>query len=265
MAMRLCANYFIEPVKDPMRAISQEPSGTLPSHAKERLVGSGVDVRTILNFKVAPGLLQHMLPPGWEFDLSASGPSGDANLRVTFVDQLQASVPGADAQEPIRYVLFSIPMRKADPATNATLLFTGLSTGGKGPYEVNAKATALVERRSVSSIAGTRSESATWKFRSDDGLSASLDIAHLPGAVQREQGEAQTYSAAKPGFHRIYRYDQCVDVISGPQRSERLKEIDFRASGGVLSSLFDGNEQLISVTSVLWFARQVFLPVTSNT
>jgi hypothetical protein len=44
-----------------------------------------------------------------------------------------------------------------------------------------------------------------------------------------------------------------------------LREIDFRASGGVLSSLFDGNEQLISVTSVLWFARQVFLPAASNT
>jgi hypothetical protein len=248
-----------------MRPFSQAPSGASPSDAEEKLVGSGVDVRTILNFQVAPGLLHHMLPPGWEFDLPASGPSGDANLRVTFVDQLQASVPGADAQEPIRYVLFSIPMRKAGPATKATLLFTGLSTGGKGPYEVNAKATALVERKSVSSISGTRTESASWKFRSGDGISASLDIEYLPGAVQREQAEAETYSAAKPDFHRIYRYDQCVDVITGPQRSARLKEIDFRASGGVLSTLFDGNEQLISVTSVLWFARQVFLPVTSET
>lgn len=206
-----------------------------------------------------------MLPSGWEFDSPASGPSGDANLRVTFVDQLQASVPGADAQEPIRYVLFSIPMRKADPATKATLLFTGLSTGGKGPYEVNAKATALVERKSVSSIDGTRTESATWKFGSDSSMSASLKVEYLPGVVQREQGEARTYSAAKPGFHRIYRYDQCIDVITGPQRSTRLREIDFHASGGLLSSLFDGNEQLISVTSVLCFARQVFLPVTTNT
>ncbi|WP_285409855.1 hypothetical protein [Variovorax sp. efr-133-TYG-130] len=246
-----------------MRPFSQAPSDASPS--LEKLVGSGVDVRTILSFYVAPKLLHDMLPPGWELDSPAPGPLGDANLRVTFVDQLQASVPGASAQEPIRYVLFSIPMRKADPATKATLLFTGLSTGGKGPYEVNAKATALVERKSVSSIGGTRTESATWKFRSDDGISASLDIEYLPGAVQREQAEARTYSAAKSGFHRIYRYDQCIDVISGPQRSARLKEIDFRAAGGVLSSLFDGNEQLISVASVLWFARQVFLPVASNT
>jgi len=131
--------------------------------------------------------------------------------------------------------------------------------------EVDAKATALVERKSISSITGTRTESASWKFRSGDGISASVDIEYVPGAVQREQAEAQTYSAAKLGFHRIYRYDQCIDVITGPQRSARLKQIDFHASGGVLPSLFDGNEQLISVTSVLWFARQVFLPVTSNT
>jgi hypothetical protein len=175
-----------------MQPISQAPSGASPSHAEEKLVGSGVDVRTILNFRVAPALLHDKLPRGWEFDLPASGASGHANLRVTFVDQLQASVPGADAQDPIRYVLFSIPMRKAGPATNATLLFTGLSTGGKGPYEVNAKATALVERKSISSIAGTRAESATWKFQSDGGISASLDIEYVPGTVQREQGEAQT-------------------------------------------------------------------------
>jgi hypothetical protein len=248
-----------------MQLHSKAPSGASHSQAQAKLAGSGVDVRTILNFKVAPELLHHVLPQGWELDLPAHGPSVGATLRVTFVDQLQASVPGGDAQEPIRYVLFSIPMRKPGASANATLLFAGLSTGGKGPYEVNAKATALVERKTVANVAGARCDSATWKFQSDDGISASLDIEYLPGAAVREQGEALTYSAAKPGFHRIYRYDQCIDVITDPQRAARLKKIDFRASGGVLSSLFDGNEQLISVTSVLWFARQVFLPVTSDT
>lgn len=246
-----------------MQPIFQAPSGASSLNSEEKLVGSGVDVRTILNFKVAPGLLHHMLPQGWEFDLLASGASGEANLRVTFVDQLQASVPGAGAQEPIRYVLFSIPMREVGLATTATLLFTGLSTGGKGPYEVNAKATALVERKCISGIAGSRFESANWKFQSDDGMATSLDIEYLPGSVQREQGEARTYSAVKPGFHRIYRYDQCIDFVTGQQRSARLKAIDFRASGGLLSSLFDGKEKLIGVTSVLWFARQVFIPTTS--
>lgn len=247
-----------------MQLFSKAPSGASHFHAQEKLVGSGVDVRTILNFKVAPELLHHTLPQGWEFDLPEDGPSVGANLRVTFVDQLHASVPGGGAQEPIRYVLFSIPMRKPGPSANATLLFAGLSTGGKGPYEVNAKATAFVERKIVANVGGARYESATWKFQSDDGISVLLDIEHLPGTTVREQAQALTYSAVKSGFHRIYRYDQCTDVITDPQRSARLKKIDFRASGGVLSSLFDGNEQLISVTSVLWFARQVFLPVTSN-
>jgi hypothetical protein len=45
------------------------------------------------------------------------------------------------------------------------------------------------------------------------------------------------HSAAKPDFYRIYRIEQAVE-----------------------GQLFDGTEQLISVISVPWYTRQLYLP-----
>jgi hypothetical protein len=61
-----------------------------PALAQEKLVGTNMDVRTILNFKVADSAIQKLLPPGWEANPATSGPSAGANLRVTFVDQMAA-------------------------------------------------------------------------------------------------------------------------------------------------------------------------------
>ena len=61
-----------------------------PALAQDKLVGTNMDVRTIVNFKVSDAAIQKLLPPGWEVNPAASGPSAGANLRVTFVDQMAA-------------------------------------------------------------------------------------------------------------------------------------------------------------------------------
>ena len=61
-----------------------------PALAQDKLVGTNMDVRTIVNFKVSDAAIQKLLPPGWEINPAASGPSAGANLRVTFVDQMAA-------------------------------------------------------------------------------------------------------------------------------------------------------------------------------
>ena len=66
------------------------------------------------------------------------------------------------------------------------------------------------------------------------------------------------YSAAKPGFYRIYRSEQARDIVRGLD-TDRVKKIDFKASGPKLGPLFDG-AQLIGVTSEPWYTRQTYLP-----
>ena len=69
------------------------------------------------------------------------------------------------------------------------------------------------------------------------------------------------HSAAKPDFYRIYRIEQAVDVVRSTATGvDRVTKLSFKASGGKLGQLFDGTEQLISVISVPWYTRQLYLP-----
>ena len=43
-------------------------------------------------------------------------------------------------------------------------------------------------------------------------------------------------------------------------RVDRVSSVSVKMSGQKLAPLFDGSEQLISVTSIPWYSRQVFLP-----
>jgi hypothetical protein len=73
------------------------------------------------------------------------------------------------------------------------------------------------------------------------------------------KAEERIYSSSKPGFYRIYRTEQATDAMRRAE-SDRIRGVVFNASGPTLSRLFDGSERLISVTSVSWYARQVFVP-----
>jgi hypothetical protein len=200
-----------------------------PALAQEKLVGTNMDVRTILNFKVADAAIQKLLPPGWEANPATSGPSAGANLRVTFVDQM--------------------------------VIFAGLSPAAGGPYGASLKATNVVERKVRHEPGGNSIVDESWEYKADDGSSTTLQIQYVRGVAAREKGELRVYSQSKPEFFRIYRFEQGVDVVRGAGTGpERLQKVTFKAAGEKLSPLFDGTEQLISMTSVPWYQREIYLP-----
>ena len=90
-----------------------------PALAQEKLVGTNMDVRTILNFKVADAAIQKLLPPGFEANPATSGPSAGANLRVTFVDQMAAHNATGKPTPPVRNLIFGIPVRKPGSKTGS--------------------------------------------------------------------------------------------------------------------------------------------------
>jgi hypothetical protein len=49
-------------------------------------------------------------------------------------------------------------------------------------------------------------------------------------------------------------------VRSVPLNVDRVSRVSFKAAGDKFAGLFDGSEQIISVTSVPWYSRQVYLP-----
>jgi hypothetical protein len=42
---------------------------------------------------------------------------------------------------------------------------------------------------------------------------------------------------------------------------DRLKNFIFKAQGGKLSGIFDGDERLISLMSAPWYSRDIYVPV----
>ena len=64
-----------------------------------------------------------------------------------------------------------------------------------------------------------------------------------------------------PEFYRIYKVDQVTEAVhsSGPDR-RRAKKVELSGSGPQLGPLLDGSEQLVAVTSIPAYYRQIFLP-----
>ncbi len=101
----------------------------------------------------------------------------------------------------------------------------------------------------------------SWKFTTDAGDSIELQIQYTRGEAVRGSVEAPVYSAAKPDFYRIYRYEQATDVVrSTGTATDRVQKLSFKASGQHLAPLFDSSEQLVSVTSIPFYTRQIYLP-----
>jgi hypothetical protein len=62
-------------------------------------------------------------------------------------------------------------------------------------------------------------------------------------------------------FYRIYRFELASDVArSTPTNVDRVSKVSLKATGAKIAPLFDGSQQLIAVTSVPWYSRQVSLP-----
>jgi hypothetical protein len=77
----------------------------------------------------------------------------------------------------------------------------------------------------------------------------------------RAKVESRVYSSVEPAFVRIYRIEQGVDVVkSAITGTDRVRGYHFGSTLGAFTKLFGGNEKLISITSVPWYVRQVFLP-----
>ena len=87
-----------------------------------------------------------------------------------------------------------------------------------------------------------------------------MQAQYVRNTATREKSELLVFAQPKPDFYRIYRYEQGTDVVRGAGVADRLQKFSFKATGEKLSPLFDGTEQLISFSSVPFYAREIYLP-----
>ena len=234
-----------------------------PTYAGERLSGSNVDVRTYLAFKVSDAALQKMVPSGWEVNPPPAGPSKGFNAVVVLIDSFSAHDAEGKPAAPLRGGVLAIPVKKKGTDTAGPMVIFGIAVREvvPGAYGVYVPGTAAIERKVTTGADGKASADETWEFKSEDGNAIEAQIQYQRGATTKSKVEAKVYSGAKPEFFRIYRVDQVAEIVRSTATGvDRVTKVSFKASGPKLAALFDGSEQLISVTSIPSYSRTIFLP-----
>jgi len=233
--------------------------------SSETRVGYDINVRTAVALKVAEAEAQKLLPAGWQVNAVASGASQGANLTLTFIDELLSQdAEGKPRTNTVRRLAVGVPAKNATTGAagnNVVRVLTTNAEGLPGPYKTSAPASLRLEQ----SIKATEMEPATvterWEVRDRSGGTVSLALEYTRGVPARNKGESKVYGGPDPSFFRIYRFDSGGDVLrSATAGVDRVKKLSLRVTTAELKKAFDGTEQIVSVTALPWYLREVSLP-----
>ena len=236
----------------------------LTSARAETFIGSNVDSRVILAFHVNENAAQAWLPDGWMIAPFSKGPLVGANLLVGFVDRHLARDAEGNPTTPSSYrgvALVSLASQEGSDETRAYVTRIYATPPGYDPYRnaINAQIGRSATQDVADNAAPVRTEE--WTVSPESGGEMTFALSYESGTPSWSEGQALPYSNIDPDFHRIYRYDQLVDlVMSVPAGKALAGETTFATTIPEIAPMFDGNEKLIGIISVPVYVRQVFLP-----
>jgi hypothetical protein len=231
--------------------------------AAQNVTEWSAESRTLLSFRVPAAGVQTLLPAGWTVEPSIAPATRGANLNVTLMERLvvvdkQGAPVGTGT---IRYATITAPARNNDTGRSGTFVVGGISPDAPGAYDVYLPATVgRIERSAQSQGVQAGRAKETWEFAAASGERLTLTLAYRRGRLTKSHADTVVRSARHPEFQRTYHIDQAADVLRSLASDDRVDDVTFRASGGFLSSLFDGTETLLSVTSVPWYSREITVP-----
>jgi hypothetical protein len=232
----------------------------VPPATAAKLENTFYAASTTLFFKVSDAALRKLLPAGWESAAIAQMQGG--NLTVTFTDILASETPDGQPGETARAVWLSAPVQKSGTGERAGAVLGGFASNASfvpGPYGNYALAEARLDRhRQIEATGATVSEQ--WQFVADTGAKVELRLAFTAGPARHlKPPQSRVISATKPNLGRLNKTEVVAQQLPVGGTSA-VKEVAFVASGPLLSSLFDGSEQVVAVISAPWLVTQVLVP-----
>ena len=227
----------------------------------ETAVGSNMESRVVLALKVDDAKATATLPDGWKALTLPKGPFAGANLLVLFADRHLGLDPEGKpiAAHNSRYA--ALVSYGVSPDVKGAKMFVTQTYEVPPVVNVYGKASSASITRDVQ-LSGTddgpRTRSENWTVEAQNGDKLTLNLSYEQGRFGWSSGEAMPYSATTPDFHRIYRYDQLIELASSAALDRKLNgEISFEASG---PAMFDGSEEVRAITVIPMYIRNVFLP-----
>jgi len=231
---------------------------------REKLSSTELLVHTQLFFKAPDAAVQKLLPAGFELNAPAAGPSKGFNFAIILIDYQMAQDPEGKPL-PLRTTIpMTIPAKKTATGESVLVVFNGLvdQAGVPGPYGVYGAAKLTVERRSQTDADGKSIIDETWQAKADDGSMLEVQLQFVRGVPTRGKVEPKLHSGGKPEFYRHYKVELVADVVRSTATGiDRVNKFSIKATGPRFAPLFNGAEQLISITSVPSYSLAVYVPV----
>jgi len=223
-----------------------------------------VETRTVLGFRMTDAAVRALLPTGWRLAPAASGPGAGVNLSVALTERVLTTTPDG---KPVATghswdYIFIVPGREENgPGAGAVIpLVLTRRDFTPGAYQTAIAAEVTADRELRVGPDGTTILKEEWSATLGDGSRLDVQLSGLRGTPVRQVATTKTYSGAIAGMYRIYQTDLGVDVMRGVGVADRVRDVTVQATGPRFAALFDGNQQLISVTAIPWLVRTASLP-----
>lgn len=230
----------------------------------ETAVGSNVDSRVVLALEVNADAAQSRLPEGWRLLSLPKGPLAGANLLMVFIDRRLLLDPEGAPRDPHQgYGLALVSYATHPDHPGARLFVTRVfeTPPVADSYGNGTEARFGHELTRGADPEGGRYHRESWTVAPGSGGEIALSLDYRPGRPVRARTEAEPYSAARPDFHRIYRYEQLADLAQSTAMGKALDgTLSLRSTVPELADLLDGQEKIVALMVVPVYLREVFLP-----
>jgi hypothetical protein len=230
----------------------------------QTLVEQSAEARMQLDFHVPDAALKAMLPAGVEPAIATTGAAKDANLRMIFIDRIAVTAPDGAPTGSGQMVYLAIPIKQAAPNPIAQMLIYGLTSDPKeapGPFGVYQLAsTHRMERSTIADAQAQTTEN--WEFAAASGEHMELHLKYDRGIGRKASNETKFFSSVNPSFYQIFKVDQNLDIMRNATITvpDKVKEFQYKASGGKIAALFDGSERVLSIDCLSWYNRAIYTP-----
>lgn len=227
----------------------------------ETPVGSNIESRVVLAFKVDDAAADALVPDGWKALTLPQGPFAGANLIVLLADRHLGLDPEGNPIDPFASRYAALVAYGVSPEVQGPRMFVARTYETpplQGVYGNEVSASISREATLAGEGSGPRQVGEGWRIEAENGDRFSVQLSYSQGRPGWSSGEATPYSAETPDFHRIYRYDQLADLAMSAGVGRPLDgEITVEAN---VPPLLDGTQELRAVTVIPVYVRNVSLP-----
>ncbi len=238
---------------------------TIPSIVNaETQIGSTVESRVALAFKVNDQAAQVMLPDGWKLLTLPKGPLAGANALVAFIDKhlaLDANGKPLTPHSSRAVALVNYGVKKGVKGVRTFITRVYETPPAVNPYGNSISANISRNASLSGPSSGPKIQQEVWSVKPETGGEINLSLSYQTGKPGWKSSKTTPYSNVNPNFYRIYKYQQLADLAMSSAIGRELKgEVSFKSSVAELAGVFNGSESLVGILTIPVYKREISLP-----